>query len=178
MNIRRYTNTVPTQQRPTRIFQHTAATVYVRRKGTSMCAQFQYIYLTPDHIPCSETSATSALNKFGFEQSPGDRGIWIRPPSETTNVSLLYSFQTTSEAHPAPYPMWTGDYFPVGKAAKNKTDHSYPSNEKVKNEWRYTSLIKHRNNFALTDLSYWLTNAGGSILLTRNGPSNYVALVR
>jgi hypothetical protein len=53
--------------------------------------------------------------------------------------SLLRSIQTSSEAHPASYPMDTGGPIPWGKAAGHYADHSLPSSAKVKETWIYTS---------------------------------------
>jgi hypothetical protein len=48
--------------------------------------------------------------------------------------SSLY-VQTGSGAHPASYPMGTGDPFPGGKARPGRdANHSPPSNVEVKNE--------------------------------------------
>jgi hypothetical protein len=58
------------------------------------------------------------------------------PPAEANDFSSSLCVQTSSEAHPAPYPMSTGGTFHEGKARPGRdTDHSPPSSAEVKNEY-------------------------------------------
>jgi hypothetical protein len=58
----------------------------------------------------------------------------IRSPTEAKDSSSILLVQTSSEAHPASYPIGTGDPFPVGNVrAGPDTGHSHPSSEDVKN---------------------------------------------
>jgi hypothetical protein len=45
------------------------------------------------------------------------RGSGVRFPAGAWNFSLLHRVQTSSEVHPASYPMGNGGSFPGGKAA-------------------------------------------------------------
>jgi hypothetical protein len=46
-----------------------------------------------------------------------DRDSRVRFPAGSGNFSLYYLVQNGSGAHPASYPMGTGDFFPGDKAA-------------------------------------------------------------
>jgi hypothetical protein len=60
-----------------------------------------------------------------------DRGS----PAEVKDFSSSLGIQTSSEAHPASFPVGTGGPFPGGKARPGRdADHSPPSSAKVKNE--------------------------------------------
>jgi hypothetical protein len=58
---------------------------------------------------------------------------------EMQEFSLLHSAQTGSGAHPASYPMDTGDSFPGSKPPGRDAHHSPPTSVEVKNTWIYTS---------------------------------------
>jgi hypothetical protein len=59
----------------------------------------------------------------------------VRSPTEAENFSSSLCVQTGSGAHPASYPMGTGDPFPGGKARPGReADHSPPSSAEVENE--------------------------------------------
>jgi hypothetical protein len=60
-------------------------------------------------------------------------GYGVRFPAERSDFSLLHSVQLDSEAHPAVYPMGTGDFFPRGKAAECR----------VQELWRYNSTPRY-----------------------------------
>jgi hypothetical protein len=55
------------------------------------------------------------------------------------NFSLHYQLHTGSGAHPASYPMGTGDFSSGAKRPGREAYHSPPSSAKVKNAWSYTS---------------------------------------
>jgi hypothetical protein len=86
-----------------------------------------------------------------------DRDSRVRFPVGAGNFTLHHRVQNGSGAHPASYPMDTGDSFPGGKAAGHEADQSPPSSAGVKNAWSYTStpqyvfmawyLVKHRDHF-------------------------------
>jgi hypothetical protein len=64
-----------------------------------------------------------------------DRAIEVRSPTVAEDLSSSPCVQTGSGAHPASYPMGTGDSFPGGKARLGRdADHSPPSSAEVKNE--------------------------------------------
>jgi hypothetical protein len=54
--------------------------------------------------------------------------------TEARDFSLLYNFQTGSEAHPALYPMRTGELFSGGKVPGREADHSSPASAEVRND--------------------------------------------
>jgi hypothetical protein len=57
-----------------------------------------------------------------------DRVIEVRSPTGAEDFSSSPCIQNGSEAHPASYPMGTGDPFPGGKARPGRdADHSSPS---------------------------------------------------
>jgi hypothetical protein len=53
--------------------------------------------------------------------------------------SLLHSIQTGSGAHPASYPISTGDLSPGVKLQGREADHSPLTSVEVKKMWIYTS---------------------------------------
>jgi hypothetical protein len=57
--------------------------------------------------------------------------------------SLLYVVQTGSGAHPASYPMGTGNYFSEVKRQVHEADHSRPTSAEVKKMWTYISTPPH-----------------------------------
>jgi hypothetical protein len=59
-----------------------------------------------------------------------DRAIEVRSPTGAEDFSSSPCVQTGSGAHPASYPMGTGDTARPGRDA----DHSRPSSAEVKNE--------------------------------------------
>jgi hypothetical protein len=73
------------------------------------------------------------------------------------NLLLLHSIQVSSRAHPAPYPICTGDPLGVKWWRRCETDHSPPPTAEVKNmcSCTFTPLyvfmvwcfIKHRENY-------------------------------
>jgi hypothetical protein len=59
----------------------------------------------------------------------------VRFPTEAEDFSYNLCVKTGSVAHPASYPMGSGDPFPGGKARPGRdADHSPPSSAEVKNE--------------------------------------------
>jgi hypothetical protein len=59
----------------------------------------------------------------------------VKIPVEAKNLSSSLCVQTSSEVHPASYPMGTGGRFPGGKARPGRdADHTPPSSAEVKNE--------------------------------------------
>jgi hypothetical protein len=63
-----------------------------------------------------------------------DRAIEVRSPTGA-DFSSSPCVQTGFGAHPASYPMGTGDSFPGGKARSGRdADYSPPSSAEVKNE--------------------------------------------
>jgi hypothetical protein len=76
----------------------------------------------------SRDSAVGTANGYGLD----DQGIGGRVPVGARIFFLHVSMG--SRAHPASYPMSTGDSFPGGKA-----DHSLPTSAEVKKTWIYTS---------------------------------------
>jgi hypothetical protein len=58
--------------------------------------------------------------------------IGVRFPEGAGNFSLRHRVQTGSGAHPAPYPMGTGDSFPGVKRPGREADHLPPSSAKAK----------------------------------------------
>jgi hypothetical protein len=78
----------------------------------------------------SRGSSGSILSNYGLD----DRAIEVRSPTGA-DFSSSPCVQTGPGAHPAPYPLGTGDSFPGGKARPGRdADHSPPSSAKVKNE--------------------------------------------
>jgi hypothetical protein len=64
-----------------------------------------------------------------------DLAIEVRSPTGAEDFSSSPCVQTGSGAHPASYPMGTGNPFPGGKARPRRdADHSSPSSAEVKNE--------------------------------------------
>jgi hypothetical protein len=60
----------------------------------------------------------------------------VRSPAEAKYFSSSICVQTSSETHPASYPMGTGGPFPGGKARPGRdADHSSQSSTDVKNEY-------------------------------------------
>jgi hypothetical protein len=53
-------------------------------------------------------------------------------PSKSNNISLPYSDQTGSIAHPVSYPVIIGIYFPRVKRPGSEADDSLPSSSEVK----------------------------------------------
>jgi hypothetical protein len=65
-----------------------------------------------------------------------DRATGIRSPTEAKDFSSGLCVQTSSESHPAFYPMGTGGPFPRGKARPGRDDdHLRLSSAGVKNEY-------------------------------------------
>jgi hypothetical protein len=56
-----------------------------------------------------------------------DWAIGVRSPADTKDFSSSLCVKTCSGAHPASYPMGTGDPSPVVKGGLGMTDHSLPS---------------------------------------------------
>jgi hypothetical protein len=54
--------------------------------------------------------------------------------------SILHSIWTSSEIHPASYPLDTTGSFSRAKAAMVRTDHSPLSNAETRNAWSYSLL--------------------------------------
>jgi hypothetical protein len=64
-----------------------------------------------------------------------DWTIEVRSPAEADDFSSSPSVNTSSEAHPASYPMGTGGPFPGCKSRPRRDAvHSPPSSAEVKNE--------------------------------------------
>jgi hypothetical protein len=64
-----------------------------------------------------------------------DRAIGVQSLAEAKDFSSSLCFQTSSEAHPASYPMGTGGSFPGAKARPCcDADDSSPSSAEVKSE--------------------------------------------
>jgi hypothetical protein len=60
----------------------------------------------------------------------------VRFPAEAKYFSSNICVQTSSETHPASYPMGTGGPFPGGEARPERdADHSSKSSTDVKNEY-------------------------------------------
>jgi hypothetical protein len=71
----------------------------------------------------SRGSSGSIVSNYGLD----DRVIEVRSPTGAEDFSSSPCIQTGSEAHPASYPMGTGDPFPGGKARPGRdADHSPP----------------------------------------------------
>jgi hypothetical protein len=79
----------------------------------------------------SRGSSGSIVSDYGLD----DWVIEVRSPAGAEDFSSSPCIQTSSEAHPASYPMGTGDPFPRGKTRPgHDADHSPPSSAKVKYE--------------------------------------------
>jgi hypothetical protein len=68
----------------------------------------------------------------------------VRSPAEAKKFSSSLCVQTSSEAHPASYPMSTVGPFPGGKVRLGRdADHSLPSSAEVKKEYElyFLSLL-------------------------------------
>jgi hypothetical protein len=77
---------------------------------------------TTEMILCG--SSGSIVSDYGLD----DRVIEVRSPIGAEDFSSSPCVQTSSEAHPASYPMGTGGPFPGGKARPGcDADHSPPS---------------------------------------------------
>jgi hypothetical protein len=64
-----------------------------------------------------------------------DRATAVLFPTEVKDFSSTFCAQTSSEAHPASYPVGTRGPFPGDKARPERdADHSPPSSAEVKNE--------------------------------------------
>jgi hypothetical protein len=73
-------------------------------------------------------SSGSIVSDYGLD----DRVIEVQSPSGAEDFSSRPCVQNGSEAHPASYPMDTGDSFPGGKARPGRdADHSPPSSAEV-----------------------------------------------
>jgi hypothetical protein len=80
----------------------------------------------------------------------------VQFPAIAGNFSLFH-VHIASGAHPASYPMSTGDSFLRGKVTRAWSQPLFPSRAKVKNVWLYTSttkyvfmawcLVQHRDTF-------------------------------
>jgi hypothetical protein len=78
---------------------------------------------------------TSACMKFRAFWNIEPTGIWS--PAEENNFSSSLCVQTSSEAHPASYPIGTGGSFPWGKAQPGReADHSLASSSEVNNVYK------------------------------------------
>jgi hypothetical protein len=66
-------------------------------------------------MSCEESRDSSVGIALGYGLD--DRGSRVRFPAGARNFSLHHSVQNCSGAHPASYPMGTGDFFPGGKAS-------------------------------------------------------------
>jgi hypothetical protein len=73
--------------------------------------------------------------------STDDQGSRVRFPAGAANFSLHHRVQNGSGAHPASYPMGTGDLSLGVKWPVCEADHSPPSSAEVKNAWSYTSTL-------------------------------------
>jgi hypothetical protein len=74
--------------------------------------------------------------KFTKQDLPEQLGGYsdgLRAGVGATNVFLLHSVQTYSEAQPASYPLRTGDLSPRVKRPESEADHSPPSSTEVNN---------------------------------------------
>jgi hypothetical protein len=79
------------------------------------------IYSYEDDVSCG--SSGSIVSDYGLD----DRQIEVRSPTGAEDFSSSPCVQTSSEAHPASYPMGTGGPFPGGKAQPGRdADHSPP----------------------------------------------------
>jgi hypothetical protein len=79
----------------------------------------------------SRVSSGSIVSDYGLD----DRAIGVRSPAGAKDFSSILCVQTGSWAHPASFPMGTGDPFPGGKARPGRdADHSPPSSAEVVNE--------------------------------------------
>jgi hypothetical protein len=80
----------------------------------------------------------------------------FRSPAEAKNFSSSFCVQTSSEAHPASYPMSTEGPCSEGKARPRRdADHSPPSSAEVKNEELYPSPPWRLHGGRGTDLLYF-----------------------
>jgi hypothetical protein len=81
--------------------------------------------------PSSRVSSGSIVSDYGLD----DRAIGVRFPAGAKDFSCSLCVQTGSGAHPASWPMGTGDPFPGGKARPGRdADHLPPSSAEVENE--------------------------------------------
>jgi hypothetical protein len=90
------------------------------------------------------TTSGMSLQKRSVKSSPlifnklaKSTGHWIciRPTYYDGDTIIQPNVQTSSEVHPASYPMGTGGRFPGGKARPGRdADHTPPSSAEVKNE--------------------------------------------
>jgi hypothetical protein len=110
----------------------------------------------------SRDSSGSIALGYGLD----DQGSRVRLPAETGNFSLHHRVHNGSGAHPASYPMGTGDSFSGGgvKWQGCEADHSPPSSAELKEyvelylrspnmpSW-LSAQLKHRDNFTLPYLT-------------------------
>jgi hypothetical protein len=68
-----------------------------------------------------------------------DGVIWDLIPARGKRLFSPQNDQAVSGAHPASCSVGNGGYFPGGKVARHKVDHSPPSSVKVKKKWSRTS---------------------------------------
>jgi hypothetical protein len=76
------------------------------------------------------------VNGYGLD----DRMIWVRFPVGVGKFSPHHRIQTGSRAHPASYPVGTGNTFPGGKGQGCEAGLSPPSSAEVK---EYVELHPH-----------------------------------
>jgi hypothetical protein len=94
--------------------------------------KIHYLFKATSHMG-SWDSAVGLANGYGLD----DRGVRVFSPGKGKN-SLFHVIQISSGAHPASYPMGTGDSFLGVKRPGREADHSPPTTE-VKKTWTYTS---------------------------------------
>jgi hypothetical protein len=85
-----------------------------------------------------------------------DRATGVRSPAEAKDFSSSLCVQTSSEPHPASYPVGTGSPFPEGTARQRRdADHSSPFRAEAKNagqisqDWKENVVFKNNKNFSL-----------------------------
>jgi hypothetical protein len=103
-------------------------------KNWFLCCISFYIYI---YIYIYILQQPGKLGRYSDELRAGRPGFDSR---QGRDISLLYSVQTGSEAHPASYPMGTGTNFKGVKRPERKADHSHPSSAEVKNGGAIPSL--------------------------------------
>jgi hypothetical protein len=83
----------------------------------------------------------SSISVFYNDRKPWWRRAAVWAP-EIPLPSVWILFATAAGAHPASYPMATGNFSPGLKRSGRESDHSPPQNTEIKNMWIYISSVQ------------------------------------
>jgi hypothetical protein len=138
---------------------HGCHMLQVGATGINQPTSFQFFFYglfpcpkanTRMHLRKGRKKLNSKYSRLPFHHGSRYRSVgiatgWTTERSEFESwyyqeFSVLHDVHTGSGAHPASYPMCTGDSFPGVKAAGAWSLPHIPTSVEVKNTWIYTSI--------------------------------------